>query len=487
MASLKAKTGNAALWQVAGGGWQTIVRLGASIYLARALSPSDFGLFGIALLYQEFILTILQIGFGTGIIVKKKLSQEDLNTSFWLSCFTKSTIFLAIFLSAPLAARFWQDERLEAVIRAISVTVLIQIIGSVPGLLAVKRLNFKIINIIRGIGVFLESIIAVFLVAIMHITYWALVIGMIVNVFFYNTCLWIANNCWLPKMEFNKASFKYLFKFGFYAWLVSIINYLKENIDYIVVSRLLGTYMLGLYEFAYRLPHIVLYRVSSPISSVLFPAFCEVQNDNEKLISIYVESVKYVLLVVLPVLFGMIAVSDILVKVLWGDKWLSIIRPLQILSLYAAFRNLFLPITSLFNSKSRPDIPFKISFVEFFVTVISVTILGYNFGLIGVSFGVLLSVLPLFFLVNFYLKKIFNKNLFKVISENSPVLLSSFFSSVSAFLIKKMLLKTALAEQITLVISILIGGIMYILSIFILRPDLVKSAIDNFKVIVKKT
>ncbi|AEH45614.1 putative lipopolysaccharide biosynthesis protein [Thermodesulfatator indicus DSM 15286] len=63
--SLGIKAGRAALWQVAGGGWQTLVRLGASIYLARALKPSDFGLFGMALLYQELIVMALSMGFGT--------------------------------------------------------------------------------------------------------------------------------------------------------------------------------------------------------------------------------------------------------------------------------------------------------------------------------------------------------------------------------------------------------------------------------------
>ena len=61
--SLGIKAGRAALWQIAGGGWQTLVRLGASIYLARALKPSDFGLFGMALLYQGAFGNSAFIGF----------------------------------------------------------------------------------------------------------------------------------------------------------------------------------------------------------------------------------------------------------------------------------------------------------------------------------------------------------------------------------------------------------------------------------------
>ena len=92
MSSLTQRAGRAALWQIAGGGWQTLVRVGASIYLARVLKPSDFGLFGMAFLYQELLVTALSIGCGTGLIVKKDL-DEDLSTSFWLSCTVRTIIF----------------------------------------------------------------------------------------------------------------------------------------------------------------------------------------------------------------------------------------------------------------------------------------------------------------------------------------------------------------------------------------------------------
>ena len=483
MSCLAQKAGRAALWQIAGGGWQTLVRLGASIYLARALKPSDFGLFGMALLYQELLLTALSMGFGTGLIVKKDLTDDDLSTCFWLSCIVRITIFLAVFLSAPIAALFWKEPRVEPVIRVISFTLLIQIIGIVPETIAAKNLEFKKINIIRGLAIFLESLTAVVLVALTNLTYWALVIAMMVNALFYNVSLWLSTKCWLPRVTFHKDAFRYLFRFGVYTWLFSITNYLKQNLDYFLVGRLLGSYKLGLYEFAYRLPHLVFDRISRPVGAVVFPALSKVQDDNEKIFQGYVKAVKFVTLITFPMLFGLAAVADVLVPVLWGDQWLPIIRPLQILSLCAALRCLFQPMGSIFYSKNRPDIPFKISMATLVFTVITVGLLGYFYGLIGVAIGMLLSVLPDFVFLWFAFRFMLNVKLFKLFKLLYPILAASLLCAIFAFLTIKLSLILDWSLKVILTLSVFSGALIYFLCLLFLFPSLINEILRNVELI----
>ena len=472
--SLGQKAGRAAIWQVAGGGWQTIVRLGASMYLARALKPSDFGLFGMALLYQQLLVTALSLGFGTGLIVKKNLTEEDLSTSFWLSCAVRVTVFLAVFLTAPLAAMFWKEPRVEPIIRVISLTLLISLIGTIPGTLATKNLEFKKINIIRGLAILLESSTAVALVALTHLTYWALVIGMMVNVVFYNLTLWLATGAWRPRLTFHKDAFRYLFRFGFYTWLFSITNYLKQNVDYFLVGRLLGTYKLGLYEFAYRLPHLVFDRISRPVGDVVFPALSKVQDDNEALFRGYVTAVKYVCLICWPILFGLIAVADILVPTLWGDQWLPIITPLRILCLAAALKCLSQPLGYLFHSKNRPDLPFKVSFLELLLTIIVVLFFSYFFGLLGVSLGMFISVFPSLLAIWYAFYVLLRKSFSVFLYELFSVFFSSLSCAILAFLINRLLLFYSEASTIILLFSIIVGALFYLFIIFLLFKSLAR-------------
>ncbi|OAG27007.1 lipopolysaccharide biosynthesis protein [Thermodesulfatator autotrophicus] len=482
--SLGVKAGRAAIWQVAGGGWQTLVRLGASVYLARALKPSDFGLFGMALLYQQLIVTALSMGFGTGLIVKKDITQEDLSTSFWLSCITRTIIFLAVFLTAPLAAMFWKEPRVEPIIRVIAFTLLLQIIGMIPQTLATKNLEFKKLNIIRAVAIVLESGTAIILVALTNLTYWALVIGMMLNAAFYNFVLWFSTGCWRPKFIFHREAFKYLFRFGVYTWLFGITNYLKQNVDYFIVGRLLGTYKLGLYEFAYRLPHLVIERVASPVGGVVFPALSKVQSDSEKIFNGYLKAVKFVALVTFPMLFGLIAIADILVPVIWGSQWLPIIIPLQILSLCAVLRCLFQYMGAIFYCKNRPDLPFKISFITLFIAIIFISFMGYFYGLIGVAIGMLLSVFPSFVVQFCAFRFMLKVNPLRFYKGLLPVLFSSLWCAFSAYLIKEILLYFHLDMKFILIFSVIFGALIYVVSLFVFFPSLVKEVFENVELIL---
>ncbi len=481
--SLGIKAGRAALWQIAGGGWQTLVRLGASIYLARALKPSDFGLFGMALLYQELLVTALSLGFGTGLIVKKELSEDDLSTAFWLSCTVRFIIFLVVFVSAPLAAHFWKEPRVEPIIRVISLTLLFQIVGMVPGTLATKHLQFKKINIIRAIAVLLESMTAIILVAFTSLTYWALVIGMMLNSLFYNVALWISSGCWLPKINFHKKSFRYLFRFGFYTWLFGITNYLKQNVDYFLVGRLLGSYQLGLYEFAYRFPHLVLDRISRPVGEVLFPTFSKVNDDNEKLFNNYVNAVKYVCLICYPILLVLAGTSDIVVPFFWGNQWLPIVAPLQILCLCAALSLLAQPMGYIFHCKNRPDVPYKISFTTLIFTVIFVGLLGYFYGILGVALGMLLSALFSLSIVLFILTRLLNVSILRFFVLLFPIIISSFFSYLIVLAVKQILFVANFNFHITLVFSCLFGFLVYLSFISFLFPVIRKEMLRKIKLV----
>ncbi|MDQ7031610.1 MAG: lipopolysaccharide biosynthesis protein, partial [Desulfonauticus sp.] len=417
-------------------------------------------------------------------IVKKDLTQEDLSTSFWLSVMVRTTIFLVVFFTAPLAAAYWREPKVEPVVRVISFVLFITLIGIIPETLASKNLEFKKINIIRGIAIFFESLTAIVLVAFTHLTYWALVIGMMVNAVFYNFTLWLSTGAWRPKLTFNKESFRYLFRFGVYGWLFSITNYLKQNVDYFLVGRLLGTYKLGLYEFAYRLPHLVFDRISRPVGAVVFPALAKVQDDNEAIFKGYVTAVKYVCLVCYPILFGLIAVADILVPTLWGEQWVPIIRPLQILCVAAALKCLSQPLGGVFCSKNRPDLPFKASVVELLITIIFVLLFGYFFGLLGVALGMLVSVFPSLVVLWFAFIFLLRINFFAFWRELYSVVFSSLICAISACLVKEFLLFSNMSYVFILLLSVLSGAFVYFLIIFLLFKNLARDLFQKFKSIL---
>lgn len=378
------------MWQVLSGGWQALVRLGASAILARALVPGDFGLFGMSLLIIELVDYLGGLGMTGGLIAKKEIGDKELNTCFWTMAGVRFLLFCIAFTTAPFAAIIMKEPRIEAIVKVVSFTFIFSIFGIIGNTILSRKMMFGKISVINAILILFESSLAVYLTKTTNLGYWALVYPMLVTSLLYNVSVFIAAK-WFPRFTFDKESFRFLFRFGIHGLGFNIANYLFHNLDYFIVGRVMGTTSLGLYEYAFRIPHIVLDRLARPVGAVVFPALAKVQNDDEAIIRGFIETVKYVTVVAFPLLGGLAALAEPLVLVLWGEQWRSIILPLQILCLCSALRCSVQPIGAIFLCKHRPEIQFKQSVLSLIATAALVGLGIWFFGLVGVALGMTIA------------------------------------------------------------------------------------------------
>jgi len=478
--SLRRTFGRAAVWQVLAGGWQALVRLGASTILARTLAPSDFGLFGMALLITELVSYLGSLGMTGGVIAKKDAGDKELNTCFWTMAGVKVFLFVLAFAFAPLASVLMKEPRIEAIIRVVSWTFIISISSIVGSAILAKNLEYGKISIVNAVAIFLESSLAVYLAKTTNLGYWALVYPMLVSSLFINLSILIVSK-WLPKFIFDKECFRFQFKFGIHGLGFNIANYLHQNLDYIIVGRLMGTNALGLYEYAYRIPHIILDGLARPVGGVVFPALAKVQDDDNALIKGYVETVRYVTLVAFPLLGGLAAIAEPLVLLLWGEKWRSIIVPLQILCLCAALRCCVQSIGAVFLCKHRPEIPFKQSVISCLATALFVSLGIWFFGLIGVALGMLFSTFSYIyaFILAFNITSTSPVTFFKVLVPSS---VSTILSSLSAYLCNYILFDIY-NPYIVVISSVLIGVVAYTGSYYFLFKNSLNNILQEMKFI----
>lgn len=396
--ALTRSAGRGALWQVVGAGYTTVVQLGASMVLARVLDQKDFGIMGMAVLAQGLIGRIGALGTGAGVVAKKDVTQDDLSTTFWIGSGVQGLLFLVTFLSAPLIAAFFKTPDLADVTRVTSLIFLITGAGAVSGTLLGKHLKFGTLKIIECAGFTLQSGLAILLATVFKMGYWSLALS-IVAATFATTAAGIAVVRWIPSFRVNWASFRYMFRYGVHGLGASIADYFHNNIDYLLVGRLLGAAPLGLYEFAYRIPHMIQNRLAYPVGIVMFPVLSKVQETDDRLSGGYIKVAKYISLIAIPLMGGLAATAEPAVAVLWGDKWLPAVLPLQILCVSAALRSIISPVGSIFLCRNRPDVPFKFGMATLVITFAIVGTLGYFYGLYGVAAGMVLSVLPGLYLI----------------------------------------------------------------------------------------
>ena len=466
---IKKKIGVSSLWQIGGSISQAVIRLGASTILARKLAPEDFGIFGLAIISRELIVTIGNVGVGSAIIAQKDVNDEDLSTCFWTIAGVNFILFLIGFVSAPLFAYFYKEPQLTNLFRFVLVSLIISIIGTTSQIILRRKLELSFLSIVRTLGVLLESSIAIFLVCNTNLRFWSLAIAMTVAAVISEFVILLYAK-WLPKFTFNVESFKFIFNFGFKVQGFSIMNYFSQNVDYIIVGRSIGMNSLGLYEFAYRIPHLILERLATPLGAVIFPSLSLFQDNSKKFFEYYIAFTKSILYLTLPFLILLVLVTHPLVSLLWGDKWLPIVIPLQILCFAAIIKCLMVPLNSVFYCKQRPDIPFKISIIRLCLAAMLVYFLGNYFSLKGVAVAMLLSTFPSFFGL-FLALRLMNVSFFSFLSKISPTIIPCLLASIVIIVIKQVNFFQNLAEYVYLLLSIFTFLITFIICLRYLFPD----------------
>ena len=388
--------GRGAAWQLLGGGWQAIVRIGASTVLRRVLTPADFGIVGMAVLASTFVDVISPLGMATGLIAKKDTTEEDNCTVFWTNMAVHVAMFAIAVSAAPLVPMFFRYRRpgeLIWVLRAVSLTFLFSGVTTTSRQMLRKRLKFAPLAIVGGARVVVESGLAVVLAVWGGMTYWALVWAMVIATVLSQLAVF-AYARWRPRLLFSLAGFRYLFRYGINGMGVWILNYFHYNMDYLIVGRILDATALGLYQCAYQIPHMVLWRLAQPASTVIFPALAQVQHSNYRLMAGYLKSVRYTSLLIFPLLVGLAAVAKPAVLTLWGHQWTPMIPAMQLLCISPAIRCALISLDSIFLCKNRPDIPFKLGMVKLVFTFAVVGLMAWRWGITGVAGGMVISQLP---------------------------------------------------------------------------------------------
>jgi len=476
--------GRGALWQLLGAGWSMFVQLGSSVVLARVLFPEDFGMMGMAIMAKGLIKQIGDLGTGTGLIAKKDVTQEDLSTAFWISIVVQGTLFLVAFAVAPLVALFFRLPALTWVMRAVSVGFLFSAVTSVSGTLLSKELRFGVKQVIDGVACIVQAGVAIFLAVVLHLEYWSLVLGML-SASIVTMVATIACAGWLPSFRFSRGSFKFLFRYGINNLGYSLVGYFHNNIDYLIVGRVLGPAVLGLYEFAYRLPSMLFNRLAKPVGAVVFPTLAKAQASDEYIAAGYIKTAKYVSIVVFPVLGGLAALARPAVTVLWGEKWLPIILPLQMLCLGVAIRCIANCTGAIFLCKDRPDLPFKFSLMQLMITFAAVGSLGYKYGLNGVALGMVIGTMPWLYVTSFALRMIHCSPL-RLAKALGPFMVATAGCVALAVVVRKLTETLGLPTWSVLVCAVLAGVLGYLSVILIWFPDEVKGVRETIRIILKK-
>ncbi len=361
------------------------------LVLARILSPNEFGLFGIAMLFLSLLEIISETGVNIFLIQEDKNIDSFVDTAWVVSILRGTLIALILFLFSPVVSRFFNSPQSLNVIYLISLTPLIRgfinpaIVKFQKNLLFAKEFVFRLLIYI------LDASVAVIVALITHSAV-SLVYGLLAGAVFevLASHLFVKPN---PKLRFIKDKLKLIVNRGKWITFAGIFNYLFENIDDAVVGRLLNTASLGTYQMAYKVSSLPMTEVSDVIQKVTFPVYTKIAGDKERLKKAFLKSLFSTTLIVLPIGLVLFFFSREVALVLLGPKWLAVVPVIKALSFFGVVRAVTETTYPLFLSLKKQNYVSLITLFSILGLIITIYPLVKNFGIVGAGFSSLMGAL----------------------------------------------------------------------------------------------
>lgn len=472
MATLKQRTVSGIKWQVVNKVAQKIISIGTFAILARLLNPSAFGLFAMAFIAIDGLGLFKSAGIDSALIQRKKSSDIANDTAFIIMMALGIAMFLICFLLAPSAASFFRNEKVDEVIQALGIVLLVGSFGRVPSSLLTKDMKFGLLSVIELIGGVLNAVCAIGF-AVISPTVWSLVWAYVVKTIAM-TAMSLYFSGYKLHFQFDRQISKELISFGKFMLGLGLLGFIATNINNIVIARFLGATALGYFALASNFGDFINTHFTHLISRVMFPAYSEIQNDPDTLRRAYFKTIKFVSMVSLPFAIVLITLSQELILTLYGDQWLSIVPLIQLFGILQIVVPIAVCSGSLFLANGMPKYLFNINLASLVIRVPLLIVLTYFWDLPGAVYSQIITTAVIVPIDIYILKKLLG---FKV-SEFARAIFPSFICSlimVGAILLVKTLVYYESAGEFGwhFIMLSLYGGfglLAYLFSFFIIDP-----------------
>ncbi len=350
--------------------WKFLERFGSqttqflvSIILARLLSPEDFGLVALVMVFVALANVFVQSGLNTALVQKKNADNIDFSTVFYASILIALFFYLVLFFMAPVIAEFYNgQEKIVPIVRVLGLTLLISSFNSVQGAYIERNMMFKKL-FYRSIGAIIPAgLFGVFL-AYAGLGVWALVGQQLLNAFLMCVIMWITVK-WRPLWTFSFERFKQLFSFGWKLLVSSLLDTGYNNLRDLVIGKMFSPADLGFYNRGDQFPRIIIFNINSSIQSVLLPSLSTVQDDRVRLKQLMRRSIKTSAFCVLPMMAGLAAIAEPVVLLILGEKWVPAVPFIQICCFVYAFWPIHTTNLTAINAVGRSDVFLKLEIIK---------------------------------------------------------------------------------------------------------------------------
>jgi O-antigen/teichoic acid export membrane protein len=434
--SLKQQTKKGILWSVVDRFSTQTVFFIIMLFMARLLSPSDYGVLGMLSIFLAVAQSLIDCGFCQALIRKQNRTDVDNSTVFYFNIVVSILLYGVLYVAAPWIAKFYNVPILTSVLRVMGATLVLNSFTLVQRANIMARVDFKTIARASFSGSVLSGLVGLVL-AYNGFGVWTLVIQQIIQVVVHISILW-SYSPWRPIWAFSWNSFRQMFGFGSKLMFSSLISVIYDNTYELVIGKVFSATSLGYYSRATHFAQFPSSNITDVVSRVTYPVLCSIQNEDDRLRIAYRRLIRMFAYVVFPLMLGLAAISHPFIQVFLGSKWGYCAVLLQI----RCFALMWHPIQqlnlNLLVIKGHSDLYLRLEIVKKIVGVVILCI-TVPYGLEFICYGDIVNSIFVWVINTCYTGKLIHIGLFRQMRDVFPAFILSMSMFVLLLLVERYL------------------------------------------------
>lgn len=373
--NLKKKTINGLKWsfidRILGQGISFVLL----VVIARLVSPADYGLLAIVMVFVNISNTFIDCGFSNALIRNSCKNDVDNSTVFYFNIIASSIIYVILFFLSGVMADFYNKPVLEILIKYASVVVIINSLALVQQSILTSRIDFKTQTVVSFVSALISGTTGIAL-AYNGYGVWALIVQTVTLSIIKTCLLWIVVR-WKPLWVFSESSFRNLFGYSVRIMFSNLLANISTEINNLVIGRNYQPSQLGYYSYANKMSGFPSSVLVSIVRAVMFPALSQVKDDDTAVTNNFKTSLHLSYFVISPIMLCLAALAAPFITILLSDKWLPSADLLQILAISLSVWPLVIMYKNIMYVKGYSNYDVRIQFIITLLKLCAVLIFSH--------------------------------------------------------------------------------------------------------------
>lgn len=380
--NLKNKVMSALLWKFAERIAAQLVTFIVSIVLARLLSPDDYGAIALVMIFITIANVFVVNGFGSALIQKKNTDNVDFSSVFYFNIAFSIFLYFLLFITSPYIATFYSMEILSPVLRVLGLRIIVAGVNSVQQAYVSRNMLFKRFFWSTLFGTLLSGIVGI---AMAYSGYgiWALVAQYLTNTSVDTIVLWFTVK-WRPDFVFSLKRMKIMFKYGWKLLCSGLLDTGYSQLRSLLIGKMYSPSDLAFYDKGNQYPSLVVNNINASISSVLFPAISQEQDNKVKVKMMTQRAIRTSSYIMWPMMVGLGIIAKPLISLMLTDKWLPCVPYLQIACFVYGFWPIHTANLEAIKAVGRSDLFLRLEVIKKIIGLI-ILIISLRYGVMAIA------------------------------------------------------------------------------------------------------